>query len=119
MNNPDVATVLVQHWANMVCEKEEQLEGYRTALPQVEQRAARLYTDNIALHSMLDGAFAETTAYEMLATRMSQLVNRIVNENPGMELELYRNEYIEAVNQFNMATPFDLTADEEVERLDV
>lgn len=108
-------TVLLHHWASMVSEQADQLDEYRQQLRTVEARADRVYRDNVILHDTVNTAYADTAAAERLANRMSDLVLRILRENPIALQQEYASEYFAAINEFNELRPIDLTAVEEID----
>lgn len=107
--------VLLQHWATMVEEQAATIREYQRQLVTVEERANRLYQDNVVLHGLVNESYNETRMHERLSLAMSSLVLTIMRENPDAVTEAYRDAYLAAINDFNGENPIDLTAVEELD----
>lgn len=110
-----IQTVLIHHWATMVDEQANTIREYQRQLEAVEERANRIYQDNVVLHGLINESYNETRMHERLSLAMSALVLRILRENPEAVQGTYRDEYLAAINDFNGANPIDLTADENLD----
>jgi len=116
-----VYPILLQNWARMVRESNARTEtvtaNLRVAERQVElldNRATRLYEDNLDMQRMLNN-FAESDAQkDLLIMRLTDLVIAMVRENPDLRDE-YRNEFFAAIAGFTPENPIDLTANEELD----
>lgn len=126
-NTSDVTEVLIQHWAQMVREAEARLErlraNYATALIQIEQldnRNDALYDDNLDMQRMLNEFVVSDAEKDALILRLTDLIITMIRENPHLRDEpRYRDEYFAAIAGFTPDQPIDLTADEELDEVEL
>jgi len=108
-----VSAVLLQNWATMVDEQADQLGTARRQLRAIDQRATRMYNENVTLHGLFNESEAELHYHQQLNQRLSLLIGRILLENQELPSR-YVHEYHSLIDGTE-GNPIDLTTDEELD----
>jgi len=109
----DVTVVLIQHWARMVDAQRLDMATMRRQIRTLDDRASRLYRENITMHGLFNESEAELHYHSQLNQRFSLLIARILSENP--ELSANYTHLYHALIEGTEENPIDLTTDEELD----
>jgi len=112
-----VSVVLLQHWATMVDEQRHQLDTAARQIVSLDERASRLYRDVIAVHGLFNESEAELSQHIRINRLLTGLLTRIIAENP--ELPQNYNDEMTDILIGTFENPIDLTADEDIDEVEL